>query len=100
MGKWLKLPGELYHNKKLIWSLAKNDFKTCFGFYNCIIFWIDAIHASTLFEFALFNIHHNGIANIIVGTIAKSGSLSFKNENELTDDVDVIGQFGVGFYSA
>lgn len=28
MGKWLKLPGELYHNKKLIWSLAKNDFKT------------------------------------------------------------------------
>lgn len=28
MGRWLKLPGELYHNKKLIWSLAKNDFKT------------------------------------------------------------------------
>ena len=33
-----------------------------------------------------------------LGTIAKSGSLSFKNENELTDDVDVIGQFGVGYY--
>ena len=35
-----------------------------------------------------------------LGTIAKSGSLTFKNENELKDGVDIIGQFGVGFYSA
>ena len=35
-----------------------------------------------------------------IGTIAKSGSLSFKNENELKDGYDIIGQFGVGFYSA
>lgn len=35
-----------------------------------------------------------------LGTIAKSGSLAFKNENELKDGYDIIGQFGVGFYSA
>ena len=35
-----------------------------------------------------------------LGTIAKSGSLDFKQQNELDDNVDVIGQFGVGFYSA
>ena len=35
-----------------------------------------------------------------LGVIAKSGSLQFKNENEKKDDVDIIGQFGVGFYSA
>ncbi len=34
-----------------------------------------------------------------LGTIAHSGSLAFKNENEKQDDIDIIGQFGVGFYA-
>ena len=37
-----------------------------------------------------------------LGTIARSGSFDFKNEHsdETTENVDIIGQFGVGFYSA
>lgn len=37
-----------------------------------------------------------------LGTIAKSGSLNFKKENDVkeAEDIEVIGQFGVGFYSA
>ena len=35
-----------------------------------------------------------------LGTICKSGSLSFKQEMDKQEDIDIIGQFGVGFYSA
>lgn len=35
-----------------------------------------------------------------LGVIAKSGSLAFKKENQIKDGYDIIGQFGVGFYSA
>ncbi len=35
-----------------------------------------------------------------LGTIAQSGSLLFKQEKEKRDDISIIGQFGVGFYSA
>lgn len=35
-----------------------------------------------------------------LGTIAQSGSFAFKKETELKDGYDIIGQFGVGFYSA
>lgn len=35
-----------------------------------------------------------------LGTIAKSGSLDFKSDIDKKEDIDIIGQFGVGFYSA
>ena len=35
-----------------------------------------------------------------LGIIAKSGSLNFKQENTPKEDIEIIGQFGVGFYSA
>ena len=35
-----------------------------------------------------------------LGTIARSGSLHFKQDMEKQEDIDIIGQFGVGFYSA
>ncbi|MFD1064670.1 molecular chaperone HtpG [Oceanobacillus locisalsi] len=35
-----------------------------------------------------------------LGVIAKSGSQTFKSENEIKDGYDIIGQFGVGFYAA
>ncbi|MEG1973303.1 MAG: ATP-binding protein, partial [Oscillospiraceae bacterium] len=34
-----------------------------------------------------------------LGTIARSGSLDFTQQNDLGEDIDIIGQFGVGFYS-
>ncbi|MBO5448269.1 MAG: molecular chaperone HtpG [Ruminococcus sp.] len=64
-----------------------------------------AINISADKENGILTVSDNGIGMTEeelennLGTIAKSGSLAFKKENELGDDVDIIGQFGVGFYS-
>lgn len=65
-----------------------------------------AIDISVDKNLGLLTISDNGIgmsreemeANL--GTIAKSGSLQFKKEMDKQEDIDIIGQFGVGFYSA
>ncbi len=74
-------------------GLSKSDFK---------------IEISTDKENRTITIEDNGIGMTAeeletnLGTIAKSGSLNFKNENEdaKDKDIEVIGQFGVGFYSS
>ncbi len=66
----------------------------------CIISLIPDANARTL------TISDNGIGMTKeelednLGTIAKSGSLAFKKETEQPEDIDIIGQFGVGFYAA
>ena len=75
-------------------KLAREDFK---------------IHIDLDKESRTIKISDNGIGMTAeelennLGTIAKSGSFNFKKENadnEKTDDISVIGQFGVGFYSS
>lgn len=57
-------------------------------------------------EAGILKISDNGIGMTAqelethLGTIADSGSLKFKNDNKLDEDNQIIGQFGVGFYSA
>ncbi|WP_077533137.1 molecular chaperone HtpG [Massiliimalia massiliensis] len=72
-------------------SMAREDFK---------------IHLSADKDNRLLTLSDNGIGMTReelennLGTIAKSGSLNFKKEHDLQDDVEIIGQFGVGFYAA
>ena len=72
-------------------TMAREDFK---------------IHLAVDKEHRLLTVSDNGIGMTQeelennLGTIAQSGSLAFKRDNNLEDDVDIIGQFGVGFYAA
>ncbi len=72
-------------------GLSRNDF---------------SIHISTDKENRTLTISDNGIGmndadlEKNLGTIAKSGSQDFKNNAKDLNDIDIIGQFGVGFYSA
>ncbi|NLL55915.1 MAG: molecular chaperone HtpG [Clostridiales bacterium] len=65
-----------------------------------------AIYIATNKENRTITISDNGIGMTKeelednLGVIAKSGSFDFKKELEKTDDINIIGQFGVGFYSA
>ena len=65
-----------------------------------------AIELKTDEKYRLLTISDNGIGMTKdemeenLGTIAKSGSLAFKKQLDENADVDIIGQFGVGFYSA
>ena len=65
-----------------------------------------AIRITAVQEGGILKISDNGIGMTAqelethLGTIADSGSLKFKNENKLDEDNQIIGQFGVGFYSA
>ena len=65
-----------------------------------------AIHIAADKEKRTLTITDNGIGMTEedlennLGIIANSGSLKFKSENEAQEDIDIIGQFGVGFYSA
>ncbi|MBE6946546.1 MAG: molecular chaperone HtpG [Ruminococcaceae bacterium] len=65
-----------------------------------------AITIETQPKYRILTVSDNGIGmsreemEENLGTICKSGSLDFKSKLESTDEVDIIGQFGVGFYSA
>ena len=65
-----------------------------------------AIHLTVDKENRTLTVSDNGIGmnrsemEENLGTIAKSGSLKFKQEMEKQENIDIIGQFGVGFYSA